>query len=60
MLPKDYLNLCHIFYYNFYTPEGSYYGMGSVRPLANSCADNSSFIVLLNFFKLAWMDDIDV
>ena len=30
----------------FYTPEGSYYGMASIRPLANSCADNSSFIVL--------------
>ena len=53
----------------FYTPEGTSRRImvlrmssvrPSVRPLAISCATNSSFTIQRNFFKLAGMIDTDV
>ena len=44
-------------------PEGWVVFMASVRQdilLTNSCADNSTFIVQLDFFKIARMNTIDV
>jgi len=55
----------NVFILIFYTPEGTYYGMAhvvrpSVRPLAISCATNSSFNFQHNSFKLSGMIDTDV